>query len=193
MNPDLFHATTPRQITRQVIFEGALINGINEQGDTALHAVLRRRAPLSVVAELVRLGATVNAQGREGHIPLLLAIYHPDIRVMEFLLDHGALVDGVPLRLAPLHAAVFNDYFDRVELLLARGANVNRTCVRGTTPLFAARSGAMVKRLIEAGANPYKRDLKGQSAMERWQEYGLLEALGALQTKPVLKMVGLHE
>jgi ankyrin repeat protein len=159
----LWRATTGRDITRAVVFEQAPINGANAQGETPLHAAIQREAPLGVVAELVRLGAQVNALTHLLRSPLFLAVGHPDPRVLELLLENGARVDGLRYQSAPLHAAVSLDDAERVDTLLA------------------------------AGANPHLRNRDGQHAIDWWREQGREEALAAVArpklSRPVLKAV----
>lgn len=194
MRPSLFSANAARDVTREVIFKGVPINGRDREGDTALHAALRRRASLEVVVELVRLGAELNSVGGHYQTPMILAVFHPDLRVSDHLLDSGALVNGLPRHLGPLHAAVFNDNRRQVDLLLARGADPNHPGQRGATPLFVARSRGMVQRLLSAGADPYQTDEAGRTAINRWGENGIVEALDALHsrnsTRPRLAFVG---
>ena len=194
MRADLFHAKTAKQVAREVIFHSARINATDEQGDAPLHCALRRHVGLEVIAEMVRLGARVNAVGQQFLTPLVLAVYVPDVRVMLHLLENGGLVDGKPQHPGALQAAVIVNSFERVELLLARGADANRIGFRSTTPLFAARSEAMVRRLIQAGANPHHRNFDGQTAAEKWRDHGLVEAIEGLRplppSRPILKAVG---
>ena len=189
----LWRATTARDITRAVVFEQAPINGANAQGETPLHAAIQRGAPLAVVAELVRLGAQVNALTHLLRSPLFLAVGHPDARVLEVLLENGARVDGLRYQPAPLHAAVSLDDAERVDTLLAAGADPNHPGPRGSTPLFAATCARMVQRLVQAGANPHLRNRDGQHAIDWWREQGREEALAAVArpqvSRPVLKAV----
>lgn len=169
----LFQANTARDITRAVVFDQAPVDAMDEQGDTALHAAIRRGAPLEAIAELVRLGASLEALTRAQHSALFLAVeHHPDTAVMHSLLESGARPNGMPYRLSPLHAAVFQDNIERVDLLLAARADVQHRGPSGAPPLFGAQSARMARHLIQAGADPYLQDREGRNALDWWHERG---------------------
>lgn len=189
--PSLFQVTQAREVTRHIIFHRANPNARNEAGDTVLHSALKRYARLAIIKEIVRLGGRVDLTDAEGNFPVFRAVYHPDIEVLAFLLEAGADVDGPRRGYSPLHAAAYNDFLDKADLLLKRGANPNKPGLAGEPPLFAAHSTAMARLLIGAGANPYQRDFKGQSVIERWRDRGFAEALAALAPpKARLRLVG---
>ncbi len=56
-----------------------------------------------------------------------------------------------------LHWASYHDDLDSADLLIRAGAKVNAANDLGATPLWAASqngSAAMVRKLLDAGANP---------------------------------------
>lgn len=87
---DLFAATAPKHITRAVVFEDADINARNEAGDTPLLSALRRRVSVATLRESVRLGARTDLVSRDGASPLMVAVGHPSIEALAFLLEVGA-------------------------------------------------------------------------------------------------------
>lgn len=98
-------------------------------------------------------GADPNAHGRCGHSPLHYAIQGHCPDVLRWLLDRGADVDA-PDRFGdtPLFDAVSADDLECVEILLRAGAKVE-VAGRGGA-LRGACSAAVIRRLLEAGADP---------------------------------------
>ena len=96
-----------------------------------------------------------------GATPLSRAAYHGHTRIVAALLDRGAKIDEPnTLRSSPLIVACDNNKCETVELLLARGANINFSS-RFYTPLLAAcRQGHVdvVRLLLEKGANINRAD-----------------------------------
>ena len=96
-----------------------------------------------------------------GATPLSRAAYHGRARIVAALLDRGAKIDEPnTLRSSPLIVACDNNKCETVELLLARGANINFSS-RFYTPLLAAcRQGHVdvVRLLLEKGANINRAD-----------------------------------
>ncbi len=62
----------------------------------------------------------------------------------------------------PLHDAASADAREIVELLLSQGASVDATDKRGETPLFYAKSLAVLETLVRAGASLDVRSHRGQ-------------------------------
>ena len=96
-----------------------------------------------------------------GATPLTRAAHHGHNRIVAALLDRGAKIDEPnTLRSSPLIVACDNNKCETVELLLARGANINFSS-RFYTPLLAAcRQGHVdvVRLLLEKGAKINRAD-----------------------------------
>jgi ankyrin repeat protein len=99
---------------------------------------------------LLVAGADVNAQNADGWTPLLTAIEHQQVEIINLLIEAGADVNGPgPDRMTPLHLAVDiaidSTHQQRradeevpigvIALLLEHGANPRAADVRGHTPL----------------------------------------------------------
>lgn len=115
----------------------------------------------------------------------------PTAEIAELLLSHGAEIDAANRHKVfgpgnrPLHAAVYMDRLDVVELLIARGADVNATDDAGWTPLHLAVANGRLEtaqRLLEAGADPNARisNVKGRS----WANLTPLDLLHVWERTP---------
>jgi uncharacterized protein len=100
-----------------------LVNAANPQGETALMmACLRGQQALA--ARLVQRGAAIN---RDGWSPLHYAAAGEDESMVMWLLQRGAAINATaPNGNTPLMMAAQTGASASVELLLAKGAEVNR-------------------------------------------------------------------
>lgn len=123
----------------------AMINFRNDKGESALHVVTARRDS-DWLGYFLSRGGDVNLGNGNGD--------------------------------TPLHLAARGGWDEGVEMLLDYRARVDSTNRLGETPLIAAvqaHQTATVKRLLEAGANPDKRDsASGRSA----RDYAKLDTRG---------------
>jgi ankyrin repeat protein len=109
----------------------------------------------SMVTDLIRRGAEVDARDDEGHTPLMVC---KTKTVATALLDHGAGVNAVNLlhgSFTSLMYAVQDNNLPVVQLLLRRGAATDAVCEESISGLdFACQKGCldMVKALLAAGA-----------------------------------------
>ena len=103
------------------------------------------------------------------------------LEIVNFLLDHGACVNGSILDTTPLHVATWDDANVKIaELLLARGARVEELNGHDQTPLISAIKHccpAMVKILLEHGA---KVDKRASPSDRRWDATPLPIAVSKL-------------
>jgi len=98
-------------------------------------------------------GADLEVESRDNMMtPMLLAIEHHDIEILNVLLAQGANVnrksrDGV----SPLMAAAEKGQADVVQILLSRGADVNARNARGRTAVMLAKKNGRteVLKLLE--------------------------------------------
>ncbi|MCB9030665.1 MAG: ankyrin repeat domain-containing protein [Deltaproteobacteria bacterium] len=74
---------------KQLIKEGASVNGVNKQGATALHWAASKGHE-DIVEYLVRHGANVNALTNKGSTPLKLANDFHHKKVIKLLQGYGA-------------------------------------------------------------------------------------------------------
>ena len=109
-----------------------------------------------------------------------LAVEAKQLAIATYLLDHGAQVNaiqqqGLDQGLTALHRAAFFDTAEIVELLIARGANVNAkhgTRANGTggaTPLlYAATNGSLsaISALLKHGADAAAGSVAGEVPLE---------------------------
>jgi ankyrin repeat protein len=92
-----------------------------------------------------------------------------DVEGVRRMLDAGTPVDSIDngrFNVTPLQVAARGGHLELVELLLARGANVNHSDHDDFSPVTsAARAGrwAVVKVLAEHGGDFHKRDGHGKS------------------------------
>lgn len=117
------------------------------------------------LGQLIREGLDLNQLDLDGRTPLMHAVLggHPDGTMVEFLLEHGAdpNIHDRLLGWTALHYAVRDQKAALVAILLMGGANADEEDVFGDTPLWrcvtdTAPSPAIMKMLIERGANPSK-------------------------------------
>ncbi len=108
------------------------------------------------------------------------AVRHGDARAVEH-----ELAGGVDLnQSAALELAILMGHGDIVDLLIARGADVNRPGLSGNLPIgLAVRRGQteLVRRLIDQGADINLRDRRGQIAMDHARKAGRAEMIQLLQ------------
>ncbi|XP_056005124.1 uncharacterized protein LOC130050130 isoform X2 [Ostrea edulis] len=112
---------------------------------------------VSVVKELVKVGADVNLQDREGNTPLTAACYRGHLCVVKELVKAGADVNLQDyFGNTPLIAACDGGHVSVVKELLKAGATIILQGITWNTPMIAACKGghvSVVKELVKAGAD----------------------------------------
>lgn len=114
-------------------------------------------------------GGTVEHRNSLGETALLLAAWKGQIGAVSWLLDHGAAVNRPNGQWTALHYGAFAGHQEVVDLLLARGGDINARSPNGSSVLMMAvydGHEAMAKHLLERGADPKVRNEWGDGALE---------------------------
>jgi ankyrin repeat protein len=189
-----------------LIEAGADVNAADNAGTTPLMAAARAD-DMSVAKLLVAKGADVNhiaAGTGQSATALMAAAYNGNTELVRLLLARGARVDPVSRdftevvkngrvlfgRNTALHMAVASGKADVVKLLLDAGAAVNPQDVRDATPLIVSLSNdrpqpAVIRLLLEKGANPSLRSSGGESAVDWARKFNNPAVLAAFNVEPV--------
>jgi ankyrin repeat protein len=152
---------------------GATVDLKHYSGETAL-MFAAQGGDKSTIEALLRAGADINATVVSFHAgeltPLSITINtdHPQrFEIARMLLEAKAEVNPKGrFIISPLMHAI--EDLEMVQLLVAHGADVNQKNFRGATPLMGAAGGrnvAVVKYLIEKGADVKARDRDGYTAL----------------------------
>ncbi|XP_051905441.1 ankyrin repeat and SOCS box protein 16 isoform X3 [Hippocampus zosterae] len=149
----------------ELLFRGAEVNA-DPGGSTALHDACAG-GHAACVKLLLAHGADAQLLSADGNAPLHLCTLPLSLQCAELLLDSGADVNvrTAESRLTPLHVAASRGLEAHVELLLSVGADVlatnlegetalNAACARAEKPSEASRYQGVVRRLLDAGADP---------------------------------------
>ena len=116
------------ELFKVILDDGKHVNAKDEKGRTPLYLVCmssRGDSNLDCAELLIKSGADVNAGIENGWPPLAAAAVHPNAKILQMLIDHGAEIDfqdregnGV------LHTAFFfPGKEENVPILLKNGAN----------------------------------------------------------------------
>ena len=133
-------------------------------------------------------GLSLNATDGHGYTALHLAAQHDHIAIVRYLLERGACVDG-PRESActPLHRAAFAGALESCQALVASGADleaVDTSFGDGRRPLHkACRHVAVVRLLIQAGADVDSRDGRHRTPLHVAAEIGAAEVVSLLLAK----------
>ena len=142
-----------------------------------------QKGDLHSVTELLAKGAAINFEDGEGKTALCHAVCNGHRAVVEFLLARKARSDSI-MGEPPLHCAVVKGNIGMVELLLANGAEINKSYWRGrdnypykdsaTALDKAAEAGnyEMTELLLSKGANPNQENNKGFTSIYHAEKQG---------------------
>lgn len=150
----------------------------------------------NVIISLIKNGANINAQDKNGRTPLNLVMFsRGGLDIAKILILNGADVN-IPdneFQMAPLHSAIMYDSHPTVELLIKNGANINAQGFCGMTPLhFAASNGkiTIISLLINNGALINALDDSMRTPLEYAKSS---EVLSLLQSRGAISGQGYRE
>jgi ankyrin repeat protein len=139
----------------RLIAAGNPVDASEPDGTTALHWGVYHD-DLAMIGRLLDAGANGNAANRNGVTPLSLACTNAGTAVVDRLLKAGADPGLAPSGAPPLLACAHRGAVPAVEMLIARGADVNaKDSWRGQTALMwaaAENHAELIKVLLAGGA-----------------------------------------
>ena len=139
----------------RLIASGTAVDAPEADGTTALHWAVYHD-DLVMTGRLLDAGANVNAANRNGATPLTLACTNRGAAVVDRLLKAGADPNVAPSGAPPLLACARAGTVPAVQMLIARGADVNaKDSFRGQTALMwaAAEDHAELIKVLLAGGS----------------------------------------
>ncbi|MDC9824318.1 ankyrin repeat domain-containing protein [Devosia sp. ZB163] len=117
-------------------------------------------------------GEPVDAEDRQGRTALFYSVQRGNVLVVSALIAAGVQVNVKDRNgETPLHFAAREQHPEIVDLLLVAGAEIDPVDRHGNTPLFRAvfdsrGRGAVIKQLLDAGADWSLSNLHGVSPLE---------------------------
>lgn len=141
-----------------LVERGALVDAVDDDGNTALHYAATSGS-VPTVKVLLCSGAAVNMKQGQGLTAAHWAAHKGHTEVLRLLLTHGALVNARGVEnVRPLHLAANRGHTQAVLLLLEYGADWRKEAlwdgVQGTAVQMARSKGhARVAKLIERHAS----------------------------------------
>ena len=121
------------------------INQPGPDGDYPLHVAVSR-GRVAIARELIRNGARLDARDSEGRTPLHVALANGKVPAARLLLDQGADDDLQSLLFDLVREGAADR--DTLELLTARGVDLNQLGPTGEAPLHVAVKSGEVPRMF---------------------------------------------
>lgn len=126
---------------------------------------------------ILTMGANPNqivSDGKNKYQVLSLVIGDKTVENSMILLDNGADPNSVYNGEPVIYTVIMGQHWDRMKLLMVRGADINKVTNAGISPVLACAMSnqfEQVAYLIERGADFNKKSLSGGSVALEVQEY----------------------
>ncbi len=146
------------------------INAVDYRGLTLLHYAVMAKNKY-VGESLIKQGADLNAQCKNGNTPLHTAVGVESFDIVCFLLNYCPTKVDIKNKLGktPIHLAVLHGSYPIMLKLQANNADIDIPDNAGHTPLFEAYNSLDPKAaalLIKFGADESRRDILGRRPIE---------------------------
>lgn len=181
---DFFRAVT---IDDPVAVEALLKRGFdpntrNPNGQHALYLAIREPSPKVLKLLLAQKKIEVDARNLQDETPLMLAALKGQRDTVEKLIELAADINKPGW--TPLHYAATTGQVEILRLLLEHDAYIDAESPNGSTPLMMAAmygTPAVVKVLLEAGADPVVKNHLGLSALDFAQRANRAESTALIE------------
>jgi ankyrin repeat protein len=146
------------------------VNSTDGTGHTALHTTSLYLGKLEMTRMLLFHGADPNILNWDRQNALWMTrMTKEPAQIAEFLLQNGAKMVVDIRRKTPLHNAGAVGSADLVSVLMSHGADIHALDMNDSTPLHTAvvepSSSAVIKRLIQYGANVEAKNNRGETPL----------------------------
>lgn len=176
-------------VLKDCITKGVDINVTNRQGRTAI-TIASLNKHYECIAYLITAGADINKQDQTCFNPFLLSCLNNDLTLLRIVLkanpDLNVLSRFGGIGITPAsekgHVEIVRELLEKTDI------NVNHTNFVGWTPLLeaivlndgGAKQQAIVKLLLDHGANPQMTDKYGKTPLELAKQKGYQEIVALL-------------
>lgn len=170
--------TKHNEIARMMIRRDADLDFSPEGKSSPLNAIMffisernadDRKEAFKTMKSLIRHGANVNLKDSNGEIPLVKAVVHKSISVVEYLIKHGADINlKNSYGMSPLIMSASERFLYILSLLIEKGADLNITNKSNETALITAINwdkSTSASLLINSGADLDLQDDTGKTAL----------------------------
>lgn len=166
------------EIMQLLVQAGASVNRYDALGHTALMLACEN-GDISAVELLLEHGADINAENDQCESPLGNAIRAKKEKIVNMLLASGAdvsamLNNSACASNAPLFLSAMFGTKPIVEMLIENGAKIDTQNYYGETALISLSKrtdrGGMAEILLNNGADPKIKDVKGKTALDYARE-----------------------
>nr|XP_042907958.1 uncharacterized protein LOC107440007 [Parasteatoda tepidariorum] len=152
-----------------------LFNDYEKNNKEKYNELVSNSNGLDIFDRLVKMGADIEKENKNGHTPLHVACLFGNIPIVQYLIKNSAdpnMVDKI--RFSPLHFATYGNHLEVVKIILeSRKCSLNSKTFEGDTALCIASSNNytdMTKVLIKNGADVNDGDPLFKALMQGHQD-----------------------
>jgi len=128
-----------------------------------IHEAITNGKIKKVVKLIDQLQYDVNTRNTEGVTPLHLAAYQGNVKLMQFLIQKGALLNSIDNDgYTPLYWAILGNNFYAVHLLIRKGADLQlrpKEKIGFLSRAVLTQNIAIIKLLLAKGADPNEQEM----------------------------------
>jgi len=152
-----------KNLTKQLIYLGSVLEQ-NDDKNFTLCCALVEDGWEDIVELLIKSGYDINLPNSKGVFPIVHAALYGKTSMVKMLLESKADIDVISskeeAKATALEFAIFKNYIDIVDLLLEKGADVNK----GYPLMYAlkAENKSSVLKLLKAGVDINRKDKNGE-------------------------------